>query len=217
MRGNVSTAERSSIGRSIIIGEIASQPKPRKKLKRPPRDAWAGRHRGSLSHLSVSTMNGPEFLDGFPAGNCLWTMHPSQHSTIDQRISQSFLSCPGPSRTDPNRLFTWQCEGLSVASSARPGTRLVSFTYGFSFAFGMALVRYMRAQSKTLRFAVRGGVWIAFLYRGSGEIQIRGDDREFADHVAVDQIVAGSTRSVFPLFREDPVEVPMIGCQRHGD
>src|SRR5437016_10412560 len=45
MPGNVSTAERSSIGRSIIIGEIASQPKPRKKLKRPPREPWAGRQR----------------------------------------------------------------------------------------------------------------------------------------------------------------------------
>jgi hypothetical protein len=80
-----------------------------------------------VSHVWVSTMNGPEFLDAFRASNCLWTAPPSPHSTIDQRISQSFLSCPGPSRTDPNRLLTWQCECLSVASSPRPETHSPRF------------------------------------------------------------------------------------------
>jgi len=47
MRGNVSTAERSSIGRSPIIGETASPLKPRKKSKRPPCNTGAGRHRNS--------------------------------------------------------------------------------------------------------------------------------------------------------------------------
>jgi hypothetical protein len=98
-----------------------------------------------VSHVWVSTMNGPEFLDAFRARNCLWTRSPSPHSTIDHRISQSFLSCPVASRTDPNRLLTWQCECLSVASSRdQEPIRLVSFAYGFSFAFGMALVRYIR-------------------------------------------------------------------------
>lgn len=47
MRGNVSTAEQSSIGRSPIIGETASPPKPRRKLNRPRCNARAGRHRSS--------------------------------------------------------------------------------------------------------------------------------------------------------------------------
>lgn len=80
-----------------------------------------------MSHVWVSTMSGPEFLDAFRASNCLWTTTPSPHSTIDHRISQSFLSCPVPSRTDPNRLLTWQCECLSVASSPRPGTHSPRF------------------------------------------------------------------------------------------
>jgi hypothetical protein len=100
-----------------------------------------------VSHVWVSTMSGPEFLDVFRASNCIWTMSPSPHSTINHRISQAFLSCPVPSRTDPNRLFTWQCECLSVASSPRQATHSpLSFAYGFSFPFGMGLVRYIRAK-----------------------------------------------------------------------
>lgn len=127
MPGNVSTAERSSIGRSSIIGEIASPPKRRKELKRPPRNAGADRHWSSCVAVWLSTMSGPEFLDAFRASNCPWTTSSSPYSTIDQRISQVFQSCPVPSRSDPNRLFIWQCECLSVASSPRPETHSPHF------------------------------------------------------------------------------------------
>jgi hypothetical protein len=67
-------------------------------------------------------MKGPEFLDAFRASTAFGLC-----PTINHRISQSFLSCPVPSRSAPNRLFTWQCECLSVASSPRPGTHSPRF------------------------------------------------------------------------------------------
>jgi hypothetical protein len=121
MRGNVSTVERSSIGKSLIIGEIASPPKPRKELKRPPRNAGAGRHRSSSVALVGFDDARTEVLGCVPGKHCPWTPSPGPYSTINQRISQAFLSCPVPSRFAPNRLFAWQCECLRVASSARPG------------------------------------------------------------------------------------------------
>ena len=40
-----------------------------------------------MSHVWVSTMNGPEFLDAFRASNCFWTAPPARtpQSIIESR------------------------------------------------------------------------------------------------------------------------------------
>jgi hypothetical protein len=56
MPGNASTAAQSSIRRLPIIEEIASPPKSREKLKRPPCNTGAGRHRSSgIAYVGVNS------------------------------------------------------------------------------------------------------------------------------------------------------------------
>ena len=97
--------------------------------------------------MSVSTMSGPEFLDTFRTAN-VFGLPPSictQQSFID---SHGLFS---PAQYDLAMIRTDSQLGKLKVCARRLNRdqkliRLDSFAYGFSFAFGMALVRYIWAK-----------------------------------------------------------------------
>jgi hypothetical protein len=89
MPGNALTAVQSSIGRLPTIGETASPPKPRKKLKQPLCNTGAGRHQSS----GIAYVGRAGVLDTFQArSQCLWTTFPNPHSIIVHRSRSLFSS-----------------------------------------------------------------------------------------------------------------------------
>ena len=147
MTGNVSTAQRSSIERSPILGETASPPKPRKKLKRPPCNTQASKHRSpGIAHVGFDNER-TGVLGYVPDSKCLRTTSFNLHSAIVHRFSRSF----SPAQYDLAMIRAdSQLGKLKVCARSRNRDqeliRLDSFAYGYSFAFGMALLWYIWAK-----------------------------------------------------------------------